>query len=89
MKKYNLSSFLPVLLFSIFIIGCNNTDTKKDKESVAEATSGHPAWSAQSNIYEINLRQFSPAGTIMEFEKALPRLKDMEWKYCGLCPLHP
>ena len=55
MKKNILSSFLPVLLFSILLISCNE---KKDKEPVVEATSSHPAWSAQSNIYEIeNLNQ--------------------------------
>ncbi len=86
MKKIKLTPFLFTLLLLILLLSCNE---QKDKEPVAEAASGHPAWSAQSNIYEINLRQFSPAGTIMEFEKALPRLKDMEWKYCGLCPLHP
>lgn len=86
MKKNILSSFLPVLLFSILLISCNE---KKDKEPVVEATSGHPAWSAQSNIYEINLRQFTKEGTIAAFEKALPRLKDMGVEVLWFMPITP
>jgi len=86
MKKYNLLPFLPALLLSILVVSCNE---QKDKEPVAEASSGHPAWSAQTNIYEINLRQFSAAGTIIEFEKALPRLKDMGVEILWFMPVTP
>lgn len=90
MKKNILTLFLPAFLFSFFIVGCNNTDTKEKKEEpVAEAATGHPAWSAQSNIYEINLRQFSKEGTIMAFEKALPRLKDMGVEVLWFMPITP
>ena len=68
MKKNQLIPFLPSLLLSILLLSCND---QKDKEPVAEATSGHPAWSAQSNIYEINLRQFTKEGTITAFENAI------------------
>ncbi len=89
MKKYNLTSFLPVLLFSIFITGCNNNSDTKDIDPITEAATGHPAWSAQSNIYEINLRQFSGEGTITAFEKALPRLKDMGVEILWFMPITP
>ena len=89
MKKYDLISFLPAILFSIFITGCNNTDTKKDKEPVAETASGHPDWSVQSNIYEINLRQYTPEGTIMAFQKHLPRLKEMGVEVLWFMPITP
>lgn len=86
MKKIKLTPFLFTLLLLIILLSCNE---QKDKEPVAEAASGHPAWSVQSNIYEINLRQFSPAGTIMEFEKALPRLKDLGVEILWFMPITP
>jgi len=36
----------------------------------------HPTWSGQSNIYEVNVRQYTPEGTFKAFEKSLPRLKN-------------
>ncbi len=86
MKTNNLLSFLPAILFSLFLLSCNE---EKDKEPVAEAAIGHPAWSAQSNIYEVNLRQFTKEGTIMAFEKALPRLKDMGVEILWFMPITP
>ena len=59
-----LLSFIAILHHS-----CNNqTENKAENKTVAE-TGTHPAWAAQSNIYEVNLRQFSAAGTITAFER--------------------
>lgn len=49
----------------------------------------HPSWSAQSNIYEVNLRQYSAAGTIKEFEKHLPRLRKMGVEILWFMPITP
>lgn len=49
----------------------------------------HPAWSAQSNIYEVNLRQYSPSGSIKDFEKHLPRLKNMGVEILWFMPITP
>ncbi len=53
------------------------------------APGGHKAWSAQTNVYEVNLRQFSKEGTIMAFDKALPRLKDMGVEVLWFMPVTP
>jgi hypothetical protein len=37
----------------------------------------HVAWAKNANIYEVNIRQFTPEGTIPAFAKHLPRLKKM------------
>ena len=42
-----------------------------------EKIDGHPAWIMQGNIYEVNVRQYTPEGTFKAFEKSLPRLKEM------------
>ena len=49
----------------------------------------HPSWSAQSNIYEINLRQYSASGSIADFEKHLSRLKKMGVEILWFMPINP
>ncbi|MEP6595024.1 MAG: alpha-amylase family glycosyl hydrolase [Ginsengibacter sp.] len=49
----------------------------------------HPAWAAQSNVYEVNLRQYSAAGTFKEFEKHLQRLKNMGVEILWFMPITP
>lgn len=48
-----------------------------------------PEWSKNVSIYEVNLRQYSAAGTIKEFEKQLPRLKEMCVGILWLMPVNP
>ena len=49
----------------------------------------HPKWSYSANIYEINLRQYTPEGTFGAFLKHLPRLKDMGIKILWFMPVTP
>jgi len=35
------------------------------------------AWVSSTNIYEVNLRQYTAEGTFLAFSKHLTRLKDM------------
>jgi len=49
----------------------------------------HPSWSGQSNIYEVNLRQYSSSGSIKDFEKSLPRLKQMGVEILWFMPITP
>lgn len=54
-----------------------------------KSTSRHPAWSAQSNIYEVNLRQYSKSGSLTDFAKHLPRLKNMGVQTLWFMPINP
>ncbi len=49
----------------------------------------HSTWSKQSNIYEINLRQYSASGSFKDFEKHLPRLKKMGVEILWFMPVTP
>lgn len=80
--------FLSILSLAFVLLINESCNDKKAKETITD-TSGHPAWAAQSNIYEVNLRQFSSEGTIMAFEKALPRLKDMGVEVLWFMPITP
>ena len=49
----------------------------------------HVPWSRQAVIYEVNLRQYTPQGTIEAFSAHLPRLKAMGVDILWLMPVHP
>ena len=72
--KYKIQSL--VIIFILFI-------------SIGIAQNTHPVWSAQSNIYEVNLRQYSASGSIKDFEKHLPRLKQMGVEILWFMPINP
>ncbi len=46
-------------------------------------------WLASTNIYEVNIRQYSAEGTFNAFAKELPRLKDMGVEALWFMPIHP
>jgi glycosidase len=46
-------------------------------------------WIAGSNIYEVNLRQYTPEGTFKAFEAHLPRLRDMGVEILWFMPITP
>jgi len=53
------------------------------------ATNSHPAWSFNSNIYEVNIRQYTTEGTFAAFEKHLPRLQQMGVEILWFMPITP
>ena len=48
-----------------------------------------PTWTKNAVIYEVNLRQYTPEGTIAAFEKQIPRLADMGVDVLWFMPMHP
>jgi alpha-amylase len=46
-------------------------------------------WVHTTNIYEVNVRQFTPEGTFNAFVKELPRLKDMGIEVLWFMPVTP
>jgi glycosidase len=49
----------------------------------------HPEWSQNAVIYELNVRQFSPDGTLAAILPQLPRLKKMGVDIIWLMPINP
>lgn len=47
------------------------------------------SWKANSNVYEVNVRQYTPEGTFAAFEKHLPRIKRMGIDIIWLMPVQP
>ena len=50
---------------------------------------GPPGWLQQGNIYEVNVRQYTPEGTFNAFAKHLPRLKEMGVQTLWFMPIQP
>lgn len=48
-----------------------------------------PEWIKTKTIYEVNLRQYTPQGTIKAFEEHLPRLKKLGVGIIWLMPVQP
>ena len=48
----------------------------------------HPAWTYNTVVYEVNIRQFSPEGTFKGVEAQLPRLKDLGVDILWLMPMY-
>src|SRR5688500_8265957 len=54
-----------------------------------EKTAQSKDWIRSTNVYEVNLRQYSKEGTINAFLKELPRLKDMGVHTLWFMPVTP
>ncbi len=67
--------------------------TKNNEQPTAtnhtDSAAATEKWWAAGNVYEVNLRQYSKAGTITEFAKSLPRLKDMGVEILWFMPVTP
>jgi 1,4-alpha-glucan branching enzyme len=55
----------------------------------AEMPGNHPAWIMHGNIYEVNVRQYTPEGTFNAFAKHLDRLKKMGVQTLWFMPINP
>ena len=83
MKKAFLTLLLPFSIISCF---CQPTTTTN---SIDKTTNGHPSWIMQGNIYEVNVRQYTPEGTLRAFAKHLDRLKAMGVQTVWFMPINP
>lgn len=83
-----------------FFVSCQNapaesttepTETKEPAEEVVMEAGKAPAfpWMKNANIYEVNVRQYTPEGTFKAFMEHLPRLKQMGVDILWFMPIHP
>ncbi|MBW4359085.1 alpha-amylase family glycosyl hydrolase [Flavobacterium taihuense] len=84
MKKFSIPFVFIAFIFSL--ICCqNNKLSEVDNNQI----DGHPAWIMQGNIYEVNVRQYTPEGTFNAFAKHLDRLKAMGVETIWFMPINP
>jgi len=78
-----------LIILTLFLTACGQTtEQKKEKPQPAEPEI-HDAWSKNATIYEVNIRQHTPDGTLKAFEIDIPRLNKMGVKILWLMPVHP
>ncbi len=93
MKRIQICFFVASII--IMQVSCKNIVSESGKEKavdstpVTTATFSHPDWIAQSNIYEVNIRQYTKEGTLNAFAASLPRLKEMGVDILWFMPLTP
>ena len=73
---------ITVAMFSIAVLGLQPA-TAYNSNSVL------PTWANNATIYEVNVRQYTEAGTFKAFETHLPRLQKLGVKILWLMPIHP
>lgn len=79
---------IPLVGISFFSVSfAQKTVTHKESDDVK--IEGHPAWILQGNIYEVNIRQYTPEGTFKAFAKSLDRLKVMGVQTLWFMPINP
>ncbi len=81
-KEYNKNFISLVVL--LFILSTSSTLFAQKTTTVK-----HPDWSKNASIYEVNIRQFTPAGTFKAFQKHLPEIKKLGIDILWLMPINP
>src|ERR1700748_880109 len=82
------------LYLCLVFASCNSTTTSTTQQVDSSAVNdvklidGHPDWINQGNIYEVNVRQYTPEGTFKAFEKSLDRLKEMGVQTLWFMPIN-
>jgi alpha-amylase len=90
------------ILFSfgacILLLSCNNNQSASPSESTRAGivknettvmTFKKAAWINNTDVYEVNIRQYTPEGTFNAFAKELPRLKEMGVSTLWFMPITP
>jgi glycosidase len=88
MKRRSVpTSFIVIVCFWLF--SCSPKLTPIENIGAKSTDVNPPSWTEQSNIYEVNVRQYTPEGTFKAFEKSLPRLQQMGVKILWFMPINP
>jgi len=88
--KLHVKQSIVLLSLAIWVTGFTSPVTNKDyKQAVSKNEITHPAWSRNQTVYELNIRQFTKAGTFKAIEPRLKQLKDMGVGIIWLMPINP
>ena len=86
-----LSSYLCKVLMIASALCLSAPVMAKQALPITEGKSAvkHVKWAHSANIYEVNIRQYTPEGTFRAFEAHLPRLQKMGVKILWIMPINP
>ncbi|MBI1193379.1 MAG: alpha-amylase [Bacteroidetes bacterium] len=84
------SFLIPALLLALGTLNaCTGAQPSETTEAPAKGNGTAPDWTKDAVSYEVNVRQYSPEGTLAAVEKELPRLAAMGVDILWLMPIHP
>ncbi len=100
MNKINLFFFI---MLSILFVACDKSEPKEEVEAIevikqndglsnispVKAQNNFPDWAKNATIYEVNVRQFTPEGTINAFSSHLSRIKEQGIDILWFMPVFP
>jgi glycosidase len=90
--KTNFAKISAVIL-AVLLLGfssCKGPEKPhQDTVDTIISSVSHPEWSLDANLYEVNIRQYTPEGTINAFAEHLPRLKEMGVDILWFMPVTP
>lgn len=80
-----------VAIFAAF--GCEQAaeppTASPEEQTAGQLSKAAPEWAVNANIYEVNIRQYTPEGTLEAFAAHLPRLKQMGVDILWFMPIFP
>lgn len=77
------------LLFTFLTVISCTSPQNTEKASAENVPIDTAAWWKNANIYEVNVRQYTPEGTFAAFRKHLPRLRELGVDILWFMPVHP
>ena len=82
------------LMLACMVWGCESAPSETGTAQVIGSGSTedalvHADWTKNATIYEVNVRQHTPEGTLAAFQADLPRLKELGVDILWLMPIHP
>ena len=81
---------LPLFLAAaIGLASCTTPETTTSVTTESQENNLVPAWAKSANIYEVNVRQYTPEGTLNAFSAHLPRLAAMNVDVLWFMPIQP
>lgn len=83
---------IAVFLLALWISSCNNqnnNDKLNDTMKESKTDFSHVEWSKNANIYEVNIRQYTPEGTFKAFMPHMERLHKMGVDILWFMPINP
>ncbi|MEI7472341.1 MAG: alpha-amylase family glycosyl hydrolase [Chitinophagaceae bacterium] len=83
-----MKSIAAMMMAVICLLACNNKLTIQNKNK-AVMNFKKAEWINTTNVYEVNLRQYTKEGTFNAFAKSLPRLKAMGVETIWFMPITP
>ncbi|MBK6565975.1 MAG: alpha-amylase [Saprospiraceae bacterium] len=86
---YTNNWFFILSILGLIVYPCCTSIKKTAPTKMTEQIFSLPEWAKHANIYEVNIRQYTPEGTFNAFRKHLPRLQKMGVEILWFMPVYP